>query len=575
MAQGGSSVADLQKQLAELQAKQKEYQQNFSNVVGPRSQYDIQDYNYAVSQFRSKYGNNYQDQIRTAQQQLEAARKAATTPPPADNPPADNPPADKPPVGKFPPVSPLPNPEFDPISDFTSTDPNMTTQDTTLAGKTGEELEKALVQKQAERVDDASLPPEQTITPTKITEQPDEIISQETGKMGEVDETKSAEGLDVSEFQQKAPESFKSPTIESAQVGTVTPAEFATGVLSDKSTMKAQQGKLSPESLAVAATDELDPKATVRYQLAELFETLKEGQPLPAWAAPSVRQATAIMKQRGLGSSSMAAAATMQALMESGLQIAAADAEKYSRIQLQNLSNKQQAVLQNAAANAQMDTTNLNNRQVAAANNAKAFLSLDMQNLTNEQQSATISYQGQLQAMLTDQAQENAARQLNAKSQLEVDMFFADLGTQIETATLNRKAAIQQYNVSQENAMSQFNTQMMNAREQFNASMSAQIASSNAQWRRDINTANTAQQNAANQQNAMNLLSVSQQGLANLWQVYRDQAQWSMQISENNLARAHNAAMQAAAISANESVYDDKFEDFLIIRTIDNIFDSD
>lgn len=442
----------------------------------------------------------------------------------------------------------------------------------TLQGKTGEELESALIQKQAERVDTPELTTEQTIAPTPITERPEEIISQDTGRMADIAPTESAPGLDVSQFQQTAPERFEAPTVEAAQVGTVTPAAVATGTVSAESIMQAQQGQLSPESLAVAATEELDPKATVRYQLAELFQSLEEGQPLPAWAAPSVRQATAIMQQRGLGASSMAAAATMQALMESGIQIAAADADKYSRIQLQNLSNKQQAVLQNAAANAQMDTTNLNNRQVAAANNAKAFLSMDMQNLTNEQQSATISYQGQLQAMLNDQAQENATRQLNAKSQLEVDMFFSDLGTQIETATLNRKAAIEQYNTSQQNAMAQFNTQMANAREQFNASMSSQIASSNAQWRRDINTANTAQQNAANQQNVMNLLSMSQQGLANLWQVYRDQAQWSMQISENNLARAHNAAMQSAAISANASMYDDKFEDFLIVRSIDNIF---
>ena len=120
--------------------------------------------------------------------------------------------------------------------------------------------------------------------------------------------------------------------------------------------------------------------------------------------------------------------------------------------------------------------------------------------------------------------------------------------------------------------MSQFNTQMSSAREQFNSNMSAQILQSNAQWRRDINTANTAQENAANQQNTMNLLSMNQQGLANLWQLYRDQAAWSMQTSENNLARAHNAAMQAASISANENMYNDKFEDFLTVKTIDNIF---
>jgi hypothetical protein len=102
--------------------------------------------------------------------------------------------------------------------------------------------------------------------------------------------------------------------------------------------------------------------------------------------------------------------------------------------------------------------------------------------------------------------------------------------------------------------------------------MSSQIASSNAQWRRDINTQNTAQLNAANQQNAMNLLNMSQQALANLWQTYRDQAAWSMQISENNLARAHNAAMQAQSIDANSAMYNEKFEDYLKVKTIDNIF---
>jgi hypothetical protein len=46
-----------------------------------------------------------------------------------------------------------------------------------------------------------------------------------------------------------------------------------------------------------------------------------------------------------------------------------------------------------------------------------------------------------------------------------------------------------------------------------------------------------------------------------------------MQTSENNIDRAHNAAMQSQAIDANADIYDDKFDDFLIVETIDNIFD--
>ena len=46
-----------------------------------------------------------------------------------------------------------------------------------------------------------------------------------------------------------------------------------------------------------------------------------------AWAAPAVRKVNAIMQQRGLGASSMAAAAITQALYESALPIAAQDAK--------------------------------------------------------------------------------------------------------------------------------------------------------------------------------------------------------------------------------------------------------
>jgi len=441
-----------------------------------------------------------------------------------------------------------------------------------IAGKTGEELEKGLIQEQAERVKSETLPAGVKIEPEKVEVKPGEEVAVTAGQMGAIPTAQARPDIQAEQFAQDAPEKFEAPTIQAAQVGQVTPATSARGQLSEKTIMEAAQGELSNESLAQAATQELDPRATTSYQLAELFKGIEEGGPTPAWAAPAVRQVTAVMQQRGLGASSMAAAAVMQAMMESGIQVAAQDAQKYANIQLQNLSNQQQATLQNAATSAQMDMANLNARQQANANNAKSFLSLDLQNLTNEQQSATISYQGQLQAMLTDKAQENAVRQLNAKSQIEVDTFFTDLGVQIESATINRKAAIEQYNVSQQNALAQFNTQMQASREQFNASMSAQIAQSNAQWRRDINTANTASQNAVNQVNAQNLLGINQQALANLWQAYRDQAAWSMQISENNLARAHNAAMQAASISASESMYDDKFEDFLIVKTIDNIF---
>ena len=102
--------------------------------------------------------------------------------------------------------------------------------------------------------------------------------------------------------------------------------------------------------------------------------------------------------------------------------------------------------------------------------------------------------------------------------------------------------------------------------------MRLQIDQSNALWRRNVNTANTAGQNETNRANAATLLGLNQQALNDLWQLYRDQASWTMKISENTEDRAHNASMQSAAISDNASNYDDNFDNFLVLKTIDNIF---
>ena len=367
---------------------------------------------------------------------------------------------------------------------------------------------------------------------------------------------------DMSNLEVQDPERFSAPTIETAtnlenvdEMGTIV------GTLSDGSIIDAPQGEVSSASLAQAATAELDERATTQYQLAQLTESLEDGKPLPAWASPTARKVNALMAQRGLGASSMASAAMTQALIESGVQIASQDADKFATIQLANLNNRQQASLQNASVYAAMDTANLNARLTAAVNNAKAFLTMDMANLDNAQKTATINYNAELQALFTDIAAENATRQLNAKNQMQVDEFFTELAIQTETANKNRVASMNQFNVSQANAMAQFDASLNDQRQKFNATMSLQIEQSNASWRRQINTANTAADNEAARINAQNLLQINQTALAQLWQKYRDEAAWAFQMSENELKRAHEVGMLAMQADQNASLYDKQFKD--------------
>ena len=454
----------------------------------------------------------------------------------------------------------------------TMAEENQENKNENLTGKTGSELKTGILKKETEEAEQTELKPEQKVKLDKREVKEGETLDPEKYDIDEI-KVSDSKDLDVKDFGQKAPEKPTTTTAyDATKVGNIGEIKSVAGKVSDEAIMEAAQGELSTDSLVTAATEELDERATVKYQMAQLFKSIKEGVDLPPWASPAVRKVSAIMAQRGLGSSSMAAAAITQAVYESGVPIATQDANKYATIQLQNLNNSQQAALQNATALASMDMANLNNRQAAAVNNAKTFLSMDLQNLTNAQQKATIDFQTITSSAFTDAAADNAAKQFNAKTQNEVDQFFAELGSQIETTAINRNLALAQYNISQDTAIDQFNAQMAAQRQNFNSNARRQIDASNAVWRRTINTANTALQNEENRTNLQTLLNISQQAQANLWQLYRDQAAWAMQTSENNLDRAHTAAMQAQAINDRADMYNDKFNDFLIVRTIENIF---
>ena len=323
------------------------------------------------------------------------------------------------------------------------------------------------------------------------------------------------------------------------------------------------QGVLSEEAIAKTATQPLDPKATVQYQMSQLMESIKEGTPPPAWASGAVRKVTAIMNQRGMGASTMAASAMVQAVMEAGIPIAAADAQAYGKIQLQNLSNEQATALQNAATVAGMDTANLNARLTSAVNNAKNFLSMDIANLTNEQTSNTLTYQSKLKGILTDAAEENARKQFNAKNELQVEEFFTELGVQIETANANRNAAMDQFNISEKHALAQYNRTMQDAREKFNVNMQFAVDQSNVLWRRETNTADTALQNETNRINTQNSYNASQQAMNQLWQMYRDNATFNYQKTENALNRQEAIGLMALQYSYNQQLLDRQQKDNL------------
>ena len=432
----------------------------------------------------------------------------------------------------------------------TSTTPTSTTPTSTTPTGAVTDIQTEV----EKRAGSTQLPTGTTFTPKTQEVQDNELLTAPDPLSTENKVTPSlvtTENLDVTIPTKENAKTYTANTIDGTPE-----AVAAQGKLSSESIIGDVQGAVSKESLATAAQGTVSEASTVKYQLGELFSSFEEGKPLPAWAAPAVRNVGAMMQARGLGASSMASAAITQAIMESGIPIAKADADRYAQMDITNLTNQQQSVMQNAMTYAAMDKANLDVRMQVAVNNAKSFLSMDLQNLSNEEKMKEIDYAGQLQTLTSNQAAENSAQQFNAQSQNQIDEFFAELGGQLETGNKNRMAAQEQFNVSESNSIAQYNASVSDQRERFNIEMATQISQANAVWRREINTAETANINAANQMNAQNLLGITQASLDALWQRYRDEAGWALKIAEGQEQRFHEIGLLGMEIDSNTDLYE-------------------
>jgi hypothetical protein len=276
-------------------------------------------------------------------------------------------------------------------------------------------------------------------------------------------------------------------------------------------------------------------QATVQGQLAQLTSNFDATNP-PAWAAGALRGVQTVMAQRGLGASSIAGQAMVQAAMESALPIASADAQTQAQFEAQNLSNRQQramlaaqqratfmgqefdqafqarvqnasrisdianmnftaeqqVALENSRAANTMNLNNLSNKQAMVIAEASALANMDMSNLNNRQQASVQNAQNFLQMDMTNLSNQQQTELF--KGQQRVQSLFTDQAatnaarqfnatSQNQTdqffANLSQQAS--QYNASQSNAQAQFNAGQVNTVERFNAELNNQRDQFNAQ----------------------------------------------------------------------------------------------
>lgn len=310
--------------------------------------------------------------------------------------------------------------------------------------------------------------PSTFVTPANVAEivgTSDQEVAEGTGQQGEV------EGPNITTVDQTS-QAEVAPTTET---NTVDPTLLGNRVSTALDGLEAQEGMVSEAG-------------TVRGQLESLMADF-EGGGTPPWASGAMREAMGVMQRRGMGASTMAGAAVVQAAMESAIGIASQDAATVAQF--------------------------------------------EMQNLTNRQQTAIFKTQQTIAGMFSDQAAENAAKQFNAASQNQTDQFFAELQTTVSRFNAEQVNATLRFNAGELNEGEKFTAQLKAQRDQFNASNSLIIAQANAQWRQTIATTNTAAQNEANLQFAVQANNLTQRSLDEIWQRERDLMNFAFASSES------------------------------------------
>ncbi len=347
----------------------------------------------------------------------------------------------------------------------------------------------------------------------------------------------------------------------------------------------ARAAKLAEQTQAAAVTADPSAKAMVQSQLSGLMEGFEDGKS-PAWAAGAMRAATAAMAARGLGSSSLAGQAVVQAAMESAMPIAMADAQTIAKFESQNLSNRQQSAmlaaeqrakfmgqefdqtfqakvmnaskisdianmnftaeqqvqLENSRAVNTMNLANLNNKQAMVMAEASALAQLDVANLNNRQQAAVQNANTFLQydmANLSNQQQTELF-----KAQQRVQALFTD------QAATNAAA---QFNASSQNQVDQFFANLSSTTSQFNATQTNAQAQFNAGQANTVERFNAEQNNLRDQFNAQNQIVIAQSN-----------ATWRREIATADTAAVNRAnELNASAIlDISSQAYDNLWQYF-------------
>lgn len=196
------------------------------------------------------------------------------------------------------------------------------------------------------------------------------------------------------------------------------------------------------------ATVEITPEATVQGQLNELMQQF-EGGNVPPWAAPNIRNARQMLASRGMGASSIAGAALIQASLEAATPIAAADAAKYEKALFTNAS------YQNAARQFNAQSKQQNDQFFASLYTQNRQFNADQKNALERFNAGEANALNQFNARMQDMRE-----RFNVQNRMVIDQSNAEWRRRINTTNTAAQNAANQFNAA--NLLAISNTAMNN-----------------------------------------------------------------------------------------------------------------
>ena len=373
-------------------------------------------------------------------------------------------------------------------------------------------------------------------------------------------------------------------TVQGAPTREVQAGEMVAGPAVDMA--KVEQTLAQTQAAQGVVTDEM----TVQGQLNKLLTNFDAGTP-PAWAAASMRAATAQLAARGLGASSLAGQAIIQATLEAATPIAAADAKVFETMGLQNLSNRQQTAMLvgqqraqflgqefdqafqtrvlNAARVADIANKNFDAQTQIAIENSRLANSMDIANLSarNAVVMGKMAQMSQLETMNLNNRQQVAVE--NAKAFLTMDLKNLDNRQQtslfraqeMADALISDAGFANAANITNANNTldaAKVSAQLALSAETFNADMLTKVSMSNALAANELSKFNAQQANAREEFNSN---MTNQINLANAKILAEISTANTAAVNAANAVNAKNATdLSAAAYAQQSQTYRDLLE---------------